>query len=323
MQNFNDLWYFAAVVRHGGFSAAARQLNVAKSMLSRRVRRLEDELGVRLLERTTHMFEVTDVGRRFYQRCEAAILEMEAAEEIAASMSAEPRGSITVSCLPGVVAEVVGLAIPPFLEAYPKVRVHLLVSTYRFDLVADHIDVAIRGDLGEPAEADLIVKRIGRTPFGLVASPEFAGRMGLPGSPAELADFPTLGRNVSTSEETWNLTGPDGTECAVEVRPCVASNDIAVLRHVALGGSGIVFLPDAVTRSEINSGRLVRVLPGWHGTEGVLYMTFPSRRGMLPAVRAFIDFTHARLLQTFREYHRDLEQREGNRSGAPQGNARP
>ncbi|MBE0532192.1 MAG: LysR family transcriptional regulator [Rhodospirillales bacterium] len=312
MQNFNDLWYYAAVVRHGGFSSAARHLNVAKSMLSRRVRRLEDELGVRLLERASHKIEVTEVGRQFYQRCEAAILEMEAAEEIATSMSAEPRGTITASCLPGLCAEVVGQTIPLFLEAYPKVRIHLIVSTRRYDLVNDHIDIAIHSGLGGPMEADLIVKQIGELPISLVASSEFAERNGLPASPAELADFPTIGFANFANEEPWKLMGPDGAECSIEVHPCVTSNDPHVLLGVASGGCGITLLPDFIVLSKIRSGQLVRVLPEWHGSHRALNMTFLSRRNMLPAVRAFIDFTHARLLRTFREcYHELKQERDG------------
>lgn len=306
MQNFNDLWYFAAVVRHGGFSAAARHLNVAKSMLSRRVRKMEDELGVRLLERTSHKFEVTEVGLQFYHRCEAAILEMEAAEEVAMSMSAEPRGTITASCLPGLCAEILGQAIPPFLEAYPKVRVHLVVSSRRYDLVNEHIDVAIRSGLGGSMEADVIVKHISEVHFGLVASPKFAERHGLPGSPADIVNFPTLSPDHLGDGETWKLTGPGGVEYAAAIRPNVSSDDASVLLNAALGGSGISFLPDFITLSEIRSGKLLRVLPEWHGIDHALHMAFPSRRNMLPAVRAFIDFTHARMSRTLRECYEEL-----------------
>ncbi|WP_198598370.1 LysR substrate-binding domain-containing protein [Mangrovicella endophytica] len=294
MTSFDDLFYFEAVVRHRGFGTAARSLGVAKSLLSRRIKALEAELDVRLLERSTHRFEVTEIGQRFYRHCQAAVLEMEAAEEVANAMSAEPRGTVRVSCPPGICADALAAALPTFLDRHPKVRVQFVVEARRTDLIEEHIDVAIRVGFHDN-ESDLVVKRLRDVPGALVASPALLERYGTPQQPEDLTLLPALGRDSTQADETWVLHGPDGERREVRVRPRFSSNSLSVVLQMALQGGGIAFLPELTMGRKLGSGELVRVLPEWQGDEGVLHFAFISRRGMLPSVRLFIDFAHEEL----------------------------
>ena len=131
MHDLNDFRYFEAVVRNGGFNAASRDLGVSKSTLSRRILALEQDLGVRLIERTTHSFAVTTLGREFYEKCRIAVAELQSAELLATAMSAEPRGLVTVACLPGACAATLGAGLPDFLASYPKVRIRVVVGQRR------------------------------------------------------------------------------------------------------------------------------------------------------------------------------------------------
>ncbi|MBP0616516.1 LysR substrate-binding domain-containing protein [Jiella mangrovi] len=295
MHDLNDFRYFEAVVRNGGFNAAARDIGVGKSTLSRRIMALEQDLGVRLIERTTHSFAVTALGRDFYEKCRVAVAELQSAEMLATAMSAEPRGLVTVAALPGACAATLGAGLPEFLELYPKVRVRLLLGMRHFDLAEEQIDVAIRGGrLDGPGDGDLIVKKIAEVPWSLVASPSYLARTGLPKSPEDLTRYETLARD-SDDGGNWRLLHRDGERRSVRIQPRLMSPALAVLAQAARNGGGIAILPELFTASMVQSGELLRVLPEWSGETEILHLAFPSRRSMLPAVRAFVDFAHDRM----------------------------
>ncbi|SKA04841.1 LysR substrate-binding domain-containing protein [Consotaella salsifontis] len=311
MHDLNDLYYFEAVVRNGGFSAAARDIGVSKSILSRRVREMEDELGIRLIDRSNRLFKVTEIGQQIYERCRAAVGEMARAQEIAAAMTEEPRGDLTVTCPPGRCADIVSTVVLEMMERYERLRIHLIVSAQRFNIIEDNIDVAIRGGpLQRPGELDLVVKRVLDMSSGLVASPELIGRLGEPKDPVELISYPTIGRRASAGTETWELRRDDGEQRAVRVAPRMSSTDLVVHLKAAEHSGGIAFLPDFIACHRVRAGTLVRVLPEWKGLDGSLHIAFPSRRGMLPAVREFIDAIHPRLVAAFREPYGNLAESE-------------
>ena len=300
MHDLNDFRYFEAVVRNGGFNAAARDIGIGKSTLSRRILALEQDLGVRLIERTTHSFAVTAIGREFYEKCRVAVGQLQSAEMMATAMSAEPRGLVTVAALPGACAATLGSGLPEFLEQYPKVRVRLLLGMRHFDLAEEHIDVAIRGGrLDQPGDGDLVVKKIAEVTWSLVASPAYLARAGWPASPADLRRFATLARDGS-DDENWRLLHRGGEMRTVRIQPRLVSASLPVLAQAARNGGGIAILPELFTASMIRAGELVRVLPEWTGESEVMHLAFPSRRSMLPAVRVFVDFAHARLTQLIR-----------------------
>jgi DNA-binding transcriptional LysR family regulator len=293
MHDFNDLQFFAAVVCHRGFSAAARVLEVPKSRLSRRVAVLEERLGVRLLDRTTRGLGLTQVGQQVFEHARAAVLEAEAAEEAALRVQAEPRGLVRLSCPLGLQA---ALAAPmsSFLAAHPLLQLHFVVTNRRVDLINEGIDVAIRVRERLDTDAELQMKRVGVRRRILVASPKLLAKQGEPAAPDELRKLPVL-HQEQQGGTVWHLTGENGSTCAVAIEPRIVTESFDILVAAACQGVGIALLPASHCSEALTSGALVRVLPEWSGIDGILHLVFASRRGMLPAVRAVIDFAAAAL----------------------------
>ncbi|WP_374471674.1 LysR family transcriptional regulator [Phenylobacterium sp.] len=294
MPDLNDLSFFAAVVANGGFSAASRALGVPKSRVSRRVAALEDQLGVRLVERSTRRFKVTDVGQDVYRHARAALLEAEAIDAVISRMRAEPQGLVRISCPPGVDRLVSG-CLPHFMAAHPKLKLQFLVSNRRVDLIEEGVDIAVRVRQQLDTDADLQVKLIERTSLVLAASPELLAARGTPASPADLATFPTVSLGEAPGPDRWRLTNRDGETVEAAHEPRLTASAFPLLREAVLGGVGVGLLPEYAAREFLESGRLVRVLPDWEAPQGILHLVFTSRRGLLPGVRATLDFLAATL----------------------------
>jgi DNA-binding transcriptional LysR family regulator len=289
MLDFNDLRYLAAIVDHGGFSAAARIMNVPKSRLSRRITALEDHLGVRLLERSTRHLALTEIGRQVYEHASAAVIEAEAVEEAALRMQSEPRGLVRLSCPLGL-QHLIAARLPAFLAAHPKLRMLITVSDRRIDLVHEGVDVAIRVRERLDTDADLQMRKIGLSERILVAAPGFIERCGPLVDLAGLENMPLLSQQEHAGVCSWNLTGSDGTSSIVSFEPRFASGSFELLLSAASAGMGIALLPVANCEAHLAAGKLIRVLPDWAGTDGILHVIFTSRRGMLPGVRAVVEF---------------------------------
>jgi len=294
MRDLNDLGFFAAVVANGGFSAAARALGVPKSRLSRRVAALEAQLGVRLIERSTRRFSVTVVGQDVYGHARAALAEAEAIEDVATRLKAEPQGLVRVSCPQGA-DRILAAALPAFLQQTPKLRVQVIVTNRRVDLIEEGIDVAIRVRETLDTDADLQVRIISRTSATmLVAAPAFLDAHRRPVTPADLAQLPTLSQSERPGIDRWTLVSDRGEE-TVAHEPRLSASEFSILRQAAIDGLGVAFLAEYSCREPLADGRLERVLPDWSGREGILHLVFTSRRGLLPGVRAVIDLL-ARIL---------------------------
>lgn len=289
MQDLNDLYFFASVVHHGGFSAAARALGMPKSRLSKRVAKLEERLGVRLLERSTRKIRVTDIGQRFHEHCEAMLAGVEAAETVIAEARAQPCGVIRASCPPGLIPGLVAEILPQFLLDHPLVRVELAVTNRAMDLVEDRIDVALRVRTNLDADPGLTLRRLGTSRMLLMASPAFAAENGDRLTIGRLAELPTLTPFDGLHRGRWRLVGPDGRIADIAHEPRLASADFEVLRAAAVAGLGVVLLSEHLCTRAIRDGSLVRVLPEWSTATGTTHLVFATRRGLLPAVRAFID----------------------------------
>ncbi|MEN3346371.1 MAG: hypothetical protein V7632_6 [Bradyrhizobium sp.] len=289
MRDLNDLQFLVAVVANRGFSAAARGLGVPKSRVSRRVALLEERLGVRLLDRTTRGLSLTQVGQQVFEHARAAIIEAEAAEEAALRMQSEPRGLVRLSCPLGLQGAISG-PLPGFLAAHPQLRIQCVATNRRVDLVQESVDVAIRVRERLDTDADLQVRRIGMSRRILVASPDLLATASAPQSPADLANFPVLHQEEQGAGASWQLTAESGETASVPVEPRLGTGSFDILIAAARQGAGIALLPETYCREAIVSGALVRVLPRWSGTDGILHLVFASRRGMLPSVRAVIEF---------------------------------
>jgi DNA-binding transcriptional LysR family regulator len=289
MRDLNDLALFAAVVSNGGISAASRALHTPKSRVSRRVAALEAQLGVRLVERSTRHFKVTDVGQDVYRHARAALSEAEAIDEAVTRLKAEPQGLVKVACPPGV-DRVLASALPGFLERYPKIRVQVIVSNRRIDLIEESVDIAIRGREKLDIDLEFPMRTIGSARTILVASPDFVARHGAPETPHDIPRFPTISHTASTGLDRWSLVSASGEETEVAHEPRLSASAYPIVQQAAIEGVGVALLPELALREPRKDGRLVRILPDWASPERRLHMVFTSRRGVLPSVRAFIDF---------------------------------
>ena len=312
LQDLNDLYFFAAVVEHGGFSAAGRALGVPKSRLSKRVAQLEERLGVRLLQRTTRRFVVTEVGERFYAHCRAVLEEAQAAQDAVDELRAEPRGVVRLSCPVSLTQTVLADVLPNFLTLYPKMQVRVVSSDRRVDVIGEGYDLAIRVRTKLDTDANLVVRSFGQSRTLLVASPTLLNALGRPVVPAELSKLPGLSMREHEGAQVWELVSATGQQVNVEMQARLITGDFAVLLESARRGLGVTLLPDFVCAPAITRGDLEVVLPDWSVPEGIMHFVYPSRRGMLPGVRALVDFLAERLPEATLLKHEQCKQRPLN-----------
>ena len=291
MQDLNDLYLFAAVVSHEGFSSAARALQIPKSRLSKRVAHLEVELGVRLLVRSTRTMRVTDVGQAFYDECKAVLASVAVAEALVGESLSEPRGIVRVACPPALARRVLAPVLPGFTARYPEIRVLVHTLNRPVDLVEERFDVALRaGD--QLRDPDFMVRVLARGADILVASPDLPDLAEIE-RPAQLPRLPTLSPFGAEGVQTWRFVGPAALTYEVSVEPRIVCDDFEVILSAACAGQGVALLPEFVCRTALRRGALTRVLPNWATPEVVVHIVFPSRHGLPRAVRAFIDYVAA------------------------------
>ncbi len=290
MQDLNDMAYFAEVVDQGSFAAAGRHLAIPKSRLSRRIAELETRLGARLLQRTTRKLSLTTVGEMVYRHCVAMREQAQAAEQAVALSHAQPRGMIRIACPITLAQTTVGPVVSLFLARFPQVNVDMRVSNRAVDLVEEGFDVALRVRPTLEDSGSMVVKNLGPTHALLVASPAQIARQGRPDSPQELARLDTVSMSAIDGRATWHLRGPVGDAFTLQHRPRLVADDLLTLLQATRDGVGIAVVPDYMCHDELQRGALVLALPGWAPPPAIVHAVFPSRRGMVPSVRQFLDF---------------------------------
>jgi DNA-binding transcriptional LysR family regulator len=318
-RDLNDLSLFAAVVEAGGFSAAARAVGVPKSRLSRHVAALEERLGLRLVERSTRRFAVTAVGQEIYRHAQSMVAAADAVDDIALDRKAEPEGLVRVACPLGAEA-VLARTLPALLARHPRLRVQLIVTNRRIDLIEEGVDVAVRFRESLDTDADLTVRVLGRARSLLVAAPRLFADRPAPTEPRDLAGFPTITHGERRGPETWRLSGPGGTTYVHTHQPRLSGHDFTMLTEAVVSGLGIGMLPQVYCRGPLAAGTLIEILPGWSGSEGIAHVVFTGRRGLLPGVRVVIDT----VVDTLRDAYSDATTGPiPARSIAATGHARP
>ncbi|AYR19903.1 LysR family transcriptional regulator [Alcaligenes faecalis] len=290
MYDLNDMVLLTEVVQRGGFSAAARHLGMPPSRVSRRLSRLEAEVGVRLLQRTTRSLSLTPAGEVFLRHCQAMRDEAEAAYAAVAQVQQEPCGLLRISCPVTLAHTVLSTVFAQFLIRYPQVELEVEVSNRVVDPVADGIDVALRVRSTLSDSASYIVKRLGETGAILVAQPSLLARFDPVRVPADLVKLPTVAMSARQGQNEWELYGPEGASLTVTHRPRYMASDLLTLREGVEQGIGVGILPDYMCCDALKAGRLVQVLPQWAPLPGIIHAVFASRRGMAPAVRHFLDY---------------------------------
>lgn len=289
MQDLNDLYFFVQVVDHVGFAPAARALGLPKSRLSRRMAILEDRLGVRLIQRSTRRFTVTEIGHAYYRHCVAMLVEAEAAAEVIERSRAEPQGVVKVSCPPALLCFQVGNMIARYMAAHPRVAVHLESTSRRVDVIGEGFDLAIRVRFPPLEESDLVMRTLAPSTQRLVASRSLLSSLSRPFVVADLASLPSVDFAPPRREHQWHLEGAEGATAIITHNPRLITDDMIQMRLAALAGIGVVQLPTMMVDKDLAAGTLVDVLPEWRPCSGIVHAVFASRRGLLPAVRGLID----------------------------------
>jgi DNA-binding transcriptional LysR family regulator len=290
MQDLNDMLFFAEVVDRGSFAAAGRVLNVPKSKLSRRVADLEARLGVRLLQRTTRKLSLTQAGEIYHRYCVAMREQAEAADEAVAHVQSEPRGTVRMTCPVTLAQSTIGPVLPRFLAANPQVRIDMRVTNRVIDLVQEGVDIALRVRANLDDSGSLIAKNLGETRGVLVASPHLLQRLGAPQDIEALRHLPTVAMSSADGQASWLLVGPKNAEFEFQHHPVLTADDLVTLQHAVVQGTGMCILPDYLCVEEMRRGELVPVLRGWAPRVAMVLAVYPSRRGMVPAVRRLLDF---------------------------------
>jgi len=286
-RDLNDVLIFLQVVKSGSFTAAGQDLGVPTSTVSRRVSRLEEQLGVQLLQRTTRKLSMTDAGRLYFEQGTSTFAGLEEAENQLADAQASPKGRVHATA--PLEHSVSMRLVTPFLERYPDVRVDLELTNRSVNIIEEGYDASIYA--GPIANLSVVAHKLMDSPFRLVASPEYLATRAPPQRPTDLSDHDCVLFGAASSGATWTL--PDeGGDVAVQVRGRVAINHLAGVLHATLAGLGVALLPELVCGPDIAGGRLVVLLPGVAPPPVPVWITHPAGRYLSPAVRAFV--THVR-----------------------------
>ena len=289
--DLNDFFYFVQVVDRGGFTAAGRTLRVPKSTLSHRIQQLEVSLGVRLLNRTSRQFAMTDAGGEFYRHAVSMLRESELAETAIRHRLSEPTG--TVRCTAGVATMQFAMRaiVADFLIRYPKVNVVAHASDQYVDIVGENYDVAIRAHSDPLPDSSLVQRTLTPAPWFLFAGAAYLDAAGPLDTPNDLAKHSSLFMMRAGVSPIWRLRHSSGRKKGVVVRltPRLLIDEMVSLKQAAIAGLGVVALPAYVCRDELRSGALRQVLPGWIADDATLTALIPYRQGLLPSVRAFVE----------------------------------
>jgi DNA-binding transcriptional LysR family regulator len=295
MDDFTRIKTFIKVVEAGSFSAAARDES-SVSTVARQVKSLEDELGVRLLNRSTRRLALTDTGRRFFERVSAIDQELKKAKSEVSSLEENIKGLLRIQLRVTAGTTIVVPALPKFLSQYPELELDISLTDERRDLIANNIDVAMW--LGDLPNSQIVARRLSRSGRIVCASPAYFKKAGIPLKPEDLRRHTCLLFTAPSYGNLWNFTR-DGHLEAVEVRGSIKSDNGLVLLSSALAGLGVIIAHKWMVRKLMAQGRLTRVLSDYtvnpRTGDADLYAVFPSSRGLSRKVRVFVDF----LLETF------------------------
>lgn len=290
MFDLNDLFYFVKVVDCKGFASAAREIDIQKSKLSRRVAALEQRLGVRLIQRSTRKFTVTELGLEYYEHCAAMLLEAEAAESIIHSSKLEPQGIIKFTCPPSLGKMGVNHLLAEFMSLHPKVVVQLESTNRVVDPLGDGVDVALRVRFPPLVDDGFVVKILAKSAQRLVGSPKLLGEGYADLVVSDLGRFPTMGLSPARKVHEWIFVDNLDKKVSFHHKPKFVTSDIDALHRAALLGVGIVQLPEVIVREDLAAGRLVEILPESKPMSGIVHAVFASQRGVMPTVRVLLDF---------------------------------
>ncbi len=296
MDSLTDIAVFVRVVESGSFTAAAERLDISKSVVSKYVTRLEDQLGARLLNRTTRRLSLTEVGRIFYERSRVGLADIEDAQAEVSRLQSEPRGTLRINAPMSFGILHIAPALPEFLELYPDVTVDMNLEDRKVDVIGGGFDVSVR--ISELPDSSLVARRLGPCRHEIVAAPAYLERCGTPRTPEELLDHNIITYRYQESSLEWHFQTPDNKPISVTVSGSMRMNNSLAIREALLEGAGVTRTPTFVVGKDIQAGRLVPVLRDYEILEVTIFLVYPQRRHLSPKVRAFVDFMAKRITET-------------------------
>jgi DNA-binding transcriptional LysR family regulator len=286
MDRLTSLTAFVRVVDNGGFSAAGRKLNMSTTTVSNHIQALEERLGVRLLQRTTRKVSLTEVGKAYYDRATQILADLEQADDIAGASQSTPRGTLRVYTATHIV-QFVAPVVAEFLSSYNEVKVDLTIGEKNVDLIDEGYDLAIR--LTPPPDSSLIVRNLATWRHVLCCSPAYLETQELPRQLPDLEHHNCIRHALYPFEDGWHFVDRKGTPAAVRVSGNLTSNSGDTLRLAALQGVGVFLAAGFLVGDDLDSGRLIRLLPEYRPVEFAMSAVYPHRHHLSAKVRTFID----------------------------------
>lgn len=286
MDRLTSLTAFVRVVDTGGFSAAARKLNMSTTMVSNHIQALEERLGARLLNRTTRKVSVTEIGKTYYDRCVQILSDLEQADDIAGALQSVPRGTLRIHSATHMVPFVAGV-VAKLLSTYPDVKVDLRMGEANVDLIEEGYDVALR--MTPPPDSSLIVRSLATWRHVLCCSHDYLERHGRLQQLVELTEH-NCGRHLNYPfGDEWRFFDRKGAPASVRISGSLVTNSGEALRRMVIDGAGIGLLAGFLVSDDLDAGRLVRLLPEYRPVEMSMNAVYPHRHHLSAKVRTFID----------------------------------
>jgi DNA-binding transcriptional LysR family regulator len=286
MDRLTSLTVFVQVVDSGGFSAAGRRLNMSTTMVSNHIQALEDRLGARLLNRTTRKVSLNEVGKAYYGRCTQILADIEQADEVAGALQSKPRGTLRIYTGTHIV-QFIAPVVAKFLKLYPEVKVDLSIGERTVDMIDEGFDLAIRPT--PPPDSSLIVRSLATWRHVLCCSPGYIEQHGPLRQLSELADHNCLRHALYPYEDEWRFVDRNDAPVSIRVSGNLISNSGEALRTTTLHGVGIWLAAGFLIADDLESGRLVRILPEYQPVEFTMNAVYPHRHHLSAKVRSFID----------------------------------
>ena len=288
MDRLAEMKTFIAVVDKGGFTGAARDLNISKSAISKHISALEERLGARLFDRTTRRVNPTEIGLTYYDKAKQVVTAAEDADDMVKAMQSTPRGTLKVSAPVSFGVTYLSKAISDFLAAYPDVSVDLTLDDRFVDIIKEGYDISLR--IGALADSSLKARKLAETVPLMIASPVYIQKFGLPEKIDDLSRHTLLQYSYLKSGNHWHLVSKTGEERQIRSESCLSANNGDVLLQACLDGLGISLTPSFFLGDNLRLGKLVQLLPDHPQPPLGIHLVYPSGLYTQPKTRAFIDF---------------------------------
>jgi len=287
MSRIPELEVFVEVIEHESFTDAADSLGVSKSFVSKQISRLEDRLGVRLINRTTRQLHLTDAGAAFFDRAKRIVEDIDEAERSVMQLNTRPRGTLRISAPMSFGLEYLSPVLNDFLCDHEELSLDLELSDRNVDLIDEGFDLAVR--IANLRDSSFMARKLAPAELMVVASPEYLAKHGRPQKAHDLSDHMCMQYTYQASGTNWRLISPSGQDVSVPITGRIKANNGNVLRDAAVRGVGLAILPDFICTRDVAEGRLVRVLEDWSMGTRAIWAIYPHSRHLSAKVRACVD----------------------------------